>query len=100
MNSKSETAVITEVQRSPSPRALLRGIFIKLGVLPFFLVAALIIFTVASRQFLTVDNITNVARQSVYLVLVSLGQMLVLVAGGFDLAVGTSIALTSVVSAI
>jgi ribose transport system permease protein len=32
-------------------------------------------------------------------VLVSLGQMLVLVTGGFDLAVGTSIALTSVVSA-
>ncbi|WP_288200130.1 ABC transporter permease [uncultured Pleomorphomonas sp.] len=70
-----------------------------IGVLPFFLLAALVIFTVATPQFLNLANLTNVARQSVYLVLVSLGQMLVLVTGGFDLAVGTSIALTSVISA-
>jgi ribose transport system permease protein len=99
MTSKPETAVSAEVSRVAGPVALLRATFIKLGVLPFFLIAALILFTIASRQFLTLDNITNVARQSVYLVLVSLGQMLVLVTGGFDLAVGTSIALTSVVSA-
>jgi ribose transport system permease protein len=99
MTSKPETAVSAEVSRVAGPVALLRATFIKLGVLPFFLIAALILFTIASRQFLTLDNITNVARQSVYLVLVSLGQMLVLVTGGFDLAVGTSIALTSVASA-
>ena len=72
----------------------------RVGVLPFFLLAALVIFTVASSQFLTSQNIVNVARQSVYLVLVSLGQMLVLLTGGFDLAVGTTIALTSVFAAI
>jgi ribose transport system permease protein len=99
MTTKPETAASVDVSRVAGPVALLRATFIKLGVLPFFLVAALILFTIASRQFLTLDNITNVARQSVYLVLVSLGQMLVLVTGGFDLAVGTSIALTSVVSA-
>ena len=71
----------------------------RVGVLPFFLVAALAVFTLASSQFLTAQNIVNVARQSVYLVLVSLGQMIVLLTGGFDLAVGTTIALTSVISA-
>ena len=71
----------------------------RVGVLPFFLVAALVVFTLASSQFLTAQNIVNVARQSVYLVLVSLGQMIVLLTGGFDLAVGTTIALTSVISA-
>ncbi|SCM76470.1 Monosaccharide ABC transporter membrane protein, CUT2 family [uncultured Pleomorphomonas sp.] len=76
-----------------------RKLFMNIGVLPFFLLAALVIFTVATPQFLNLANLTNVARQSVYLVLVSLGQMLVLVTGGFDLAVGTSIALTSVISA-
>ena len=76
------------------------GLFLRVGVLPFFLVAALVVFTLASPQFLTAGNLTNVARQSVYLMLVSLGQMLALVTGGFDLSVGTSIALTSVVSAI
>ena len=74
-------------------------LFMRVGVLPFFLVAALAIFTLASSQFLTAQNIVNVARQSVYLVLVSLGQMIVLLTGGFDLAVGTTIALTSVISA-
>lgn len=75
-------------------------IFVKVGVLPFFLLTALIVFTALSPRFLSGQNMINVARQSVYLVLVSLGQMLVLISGGFDLSVGTSIALTSVVSAL
>jgi len=75
------------------------ALFLRVGVLPFFLIIALITFSMISRQFLTFENFINVARQSVYLVLVSLGQMLVLVTGGFDLSVGTAIALTSVVSA-
>ena len=74
-------------------------LFIKVGVLPFFLAGALIIFSLLSSHFLSAQNLTNVARQSVYLVLVALGQMLVLITGGFDLSVGTAIALTSVVSA-
>lgn len=84
----------------PNPiLAAIRALFLRVGVLPFFLAAALIIFSLVSAQFLSVQNLTNVARQSVYLVLVSLGQMLVLITGGFDLSVGTAIALTSVVSA-
>ena len=75
-----------------------KALFMRLGVLPIFLLAALIVFTLASSQFLTAENIVNVARQSVYLVLVSLGQMIVLLTGGFDLSVGTTIALTSVLS--
>ena len=74
-------------------------LLMRVGALPLFLIAALVVFTLASPQFLTAQNIVNVARQSVYLVLVSLGQMIVLLTGGFDLAVGTTIALTSVISA-
>ena len=80
--------------------AAIRTSFLRVGVLPFFLVATLVVFALVSTQFLSLQNITNVARQSVYLVLVSLGQMLVLITGGFDLSVGTAIAVTSVVSAI
>ncbi|MFK5979447.1 MAG: ABC transporter permease [Rhizobiaceae bacterium] len=98
----------TKIQNStnePPPNFLaslpdrLLNLFVKVGVLPFFLIGALVIFSLLSSQFLSVQNLTNVARQSVYLVLVSLGQMIVLITGGFDLAVGTAIALTSVVSA-
>jgi ribose transport system permease protein len=52
-----------------------------------------------SDNFLTVRNLTNVLRQSVYLMIVSMGQMLALLTGGFDLSVGTVLALTSVVGA-
>jgi len=82
------------------PADFIRKIFVKVGVLPFFLLVALVVFTILSPKFLTGQNLINVARQSVYLVLVSLGQMLVLISGGFDLSVGTAIALTSVVSAL
>lgn len=78
---------------------LFQRIFIKLGVLPFLMIVAVVVFSTFSDQFLTHDNISNLLRQSVYLILVSLGQMLALATGGFDLSVGTVIALTSVVSA-
>ena len=99
MNSKAEASTVAQGEKPWSLGRLTAGLFIRVGVLPFFLVAALVVFSLASPQFLTVGNITNVARQSVYLILVSLGQMLALVTGGFDLSVGTSIALTSVISA-
>jgi len=94
-----------QVQQTAAPASArlietARGVFIRLGVLPFFLVGALVIFTTLSDRFLTLDNIVNVARQSVYLVLVSMGQMLVLITGGFDLSVGAVVALTSVTAAL
>ena len=88
-----------ETKKNNTAFALVKRVFLRVGVLPFFLGIALIIFTVLSSKFLTGQNLINVARQSVYLVLVSMGQMLVLISGGFDLSVGTAIALTSVVSA-
>ncbi|HEV7248014.1 MAG TPA: ABC transporter permease [Shinella sp.] len=99
MNTSAQPVAETQASAGSPILAFLRTVFVRAGVLPFFLLAALIIFTLASTQFLSVQNLTNVARQSVYLILVSLGQMLVLITGGFDLSVGTAIALTSVVSA-
>lgn len=77
-----------------------KRMFVKLGVLPVLLVVAIAIFTSMSGNFLTLENLTNVIRQSAFLIIVSLGQMMVLLAGGFDLSVGTILALTSVVSAL
>ena len=66
----------------------------------FFSSPLFIVFLLPSSQFLTIQNIVNVAPQSVYLVLVSLGQMIALLTGGLRPSVGTTIALTSVISAI
>lgn len=76
-----------------------KQLFARLGVLPFLLMAAVIIFALLSDNFLTSRNFSNVMRQSVYLMLVSMGQMLALLTGGFDLSVGTILALTSVAGA-
>jgi ribose transport system permease protein len=73
--------------------------FVRAGVLPVLLVIAVVVFTVLSGKFVSAENLTNVVRQSTYLALVALGQMLVLLTGGFDLSVGSVIALTSVVGA-
>ena len=77
----------------------LKRAFVRLGILPFLLLAALVIFTLMSENFLTLRNLTNVLRQSVYLTIVSIGQMLALLTGGFDLSVGTVLALASVTGA-
>jgi len=82
-----------------TPLYFLQLAFVRLGVLPFLLLLAVIIFTAASDNFLTGRNLLNVVRQSSYLTLVAVGQMFALLTGGFDLSVGTIIALTSVVGA-
>ncbi|MFE3836420.1 ABC transporter permease [Pseudogemmobacter sonorensis] len=90
---------MTEAKSSRGLVSLPLRLFVKMGVLPFFLLIAVLVFAILSPNFLSLQNLMNVARQSVYLVLVSLGQMLVLISGGFDLSVGTVIALASVISA-
>lgn len=68
--------------------------------LPIMFAIALVVFSIGAPNFMTVDNLTNVARQSVYLLIVALAQLIVMITGGLDLSVGANVALTSVVSAI
>ena len=82
-----------------NPANWLKRLFVQLGILPFLLAIALVVFALMSENFLTGRNLINVLRQSVYLMIVSLGQMLALLTGGFDLSVGTIVALASVVGA-
>lgn len=92
----------TPARSTPSLNSLTdlpKRLFVRLGILPFLLVIAVIVFTVMSENFLTGRNLMNVLRQSVFLTIVSMGQMLALLTGGFDLSVGTTLALTSVVGA-
>lgn len=68
--------------------------------LPAMLLLLIIVFALMSDKFLTGDNLLNVARQSTYLLLVTFGQMLVLLNAQLDLSVGAIIALSSVVTAL
>ncbi|HEY0359643.1 MAG TPA: ABC transporter permease [Mycobacteriales bacterium] len=90
---------VTPVQAAPLGRRL-AGKAIELGLLPFLLVAMVVVFAAMEPRFLSSENLTNVGRQSVYLLLVTLGQMIVLLCAQLDLSVGSTIALTSVVTAL
>ena len=87
-------------RRQRSPRALdCKLAFVRLGVLPFLLADRGRGLHAAVGQFPHQRNLLNVARQSTYLTMVSMGQMFALLTGGFDLSVGTTLAVTSVVGA-
>lgn len=96
MTNSSQSSSTSLKQLADLPKRL----FVRLGILPFLLVIALVVFTLMSENFLTGRNLMNVLRQSVFLTIVSMGQMLALLTGGFDLSVGTVLALTSVVGAL
>jgi ribose transport system permease protein len=70
-----------------------------IGILPILLLLMIIFFSLQESRFYGTANIFNVSRQATYLMIVTLGQALVLISGGFDLSVGALIAVTSVVSA-
>ncbi len=78
---------------------LVRRTFLHLGVLQLLLLVLVGGFGIAEPRFLSGQNIFNVARQATYLTVVSMGQMIALLTGGFDLSVGVILAMTSVVLA-
>lgn len=64
------------------------------------LVGLLIFFSFASEHFLTQQNLTNVLRQVAMLGIASVGMTIVVLTGGIDLSVGSTMALVGVVCAI
>ena len=65
-----------------------------------FIFLLIIIGATQSERFLTVRNLTNVARQAAFLGIVALGQMLVILTAGIDLSVGSLVKLSILVAAI
>ena len=73
-------------------------LFVKGGVLPWFLGFAVVGFGLLNDNFLTERNLSGISRQSTYLILVSMAQMIVMLTAGLDLSVGVMLAMTSVVT--
>ncbi len=73
-------------------------IFVRGGVLPWFLVVAILVFSISTDNFLSSRNILTMLRQATYLTMVAMAQMVVLLTAGLDLSVGVMFAITSVVS--
>ncbi|MCU1620085.1 MAG: Sugar transporter permease [Modestobacter sp.] len=92
---------MTPAARGPARplRSRVLGAVLKNGLLPLLLLAMVTVFAILEPRFLSVDNLTNVGRQSVYLLLITLAQMVLLLCAQLDLSVGATVALTSVVTA-
>lgn len=65
-----------------------------------FILLLVIIGITQSERFFTARNLTNVVRQSAFLGIVALGQMLVILTAGIDLSVGSLVKVSILVSAI
>jgi ribose/xylose/arabinose/galactoside ABC-type transport system permease subunit len=89
----------TETRQGSRISHLLVAGFVRLGALPPLLIITLIVFSLMSDNFLTVDNLHTALRQNSYVIIATLAQFVVLLAGGFDLSVGAITALVSVSTA-
>lgn len=70
-----------------------------IGMMPFLLLALILLVSVLEPRFVSEANLFNLTRQSTYLIIICVAQFLVLITGGIDLSVGSNVALVSVVTA-
>lgn len=82
------------------PYELLTKLFLQFGILPFLLLTVIVLFGIQEPRFLSEANLTNVARQSTFLMIVAMAQLLVLITGNMDLSVGALVGLVGVVTAL
>ncbi|MHB1430769.1 MAG: ABC transporter permease [Streptosporangiaceae bacterium] len=86
---------------SGGSRRLLREAFGKQAfILLLFYIVILFVFSLANTQFFTAVNIINVVSTSGILMLVTTGQALTIISGGFDLSVGGVVPLAAVIFAL
>ncbi|SDZ29036.1 monosaccharide ABC transporter membrane protein, CUT2 family [Micromonospora pattaloongensis] len=100
-SSAPENGQVVGKQNPPAPAAgpsRLVSALLRVGLLPVLLVAGVAVFASIEPRFLTPLNGTNIGRQLSFLLIITMAQMLVLVTAEIDMSVGSTIALTSVVS--
>ncbi len=69
----------------------------KFGVLPV-LILFCIMFAILEPKFMSVNNITNIFRQSAVNIIIASGMTMVILTGGIDLSVGSILAVSAVVA--
>lgn len=70
------------------------------GFVGFFLVVVVVIFSITAQGFFTASNALTIVSGASVLMLAALGQLMVVISGGFDLSIGGVIPLAAVLFAI
>src|SRR5690625_409153 len=81
--------------RKPGKESLKR--FGTENMLPLFIVAMAIVATAIEPKFATVDNLLNLARQIMPLLILATGQAFAIISGGLDLSLAAVMSLSGVV---
>lgn len=68
-------------------------------MIPVSIIVLSAFFAIMNPKFLTLSNLSNIARQSSVIAIAALGQTIVLISGGFDLSQGSVIGLVSCIGA-
>lgn len=93
----------SDAQKAGRPsraRVLLRGATVRAFGLSTFYVVMLVFFSLTSEQFLSFSNALNIVANVTLIGIVSIGQALAIISGGFDLSVGGIVPLSAVTYAI
>ncbi len=94
-------ATVTARTWSPGmSRAALERFLASGGVVWALVLALVLASSIASEDFRSIANLSNVTRQAVVLSLVALGQFVVVLTGGVDLSLGMIVRLTAISTAI
>ncbi len=72
---------------------------LKKYVIFFVLIGLMILFSILTPYFLTVQNITNIFVQQSYVIIAAVGLAFVMIGGGMDLSIGWQMSLVGVVTA-
>src|ERR1700751_2909423 len=91
----TETSALAAAKRKEFARSMIE----LAGMLPV-LVIICILFAVLTPNFLTQNNLVNVARQSSINIVLAAGMTFVILTGGIDLAVGSVLGFTAVIAVV
>src|SRR5437867_2067122 len=95
MDDRAIETPVSRAEPSQAGRSSLRQWFERL--LPFAsLLVLFILLSIVSPYFLTVTNLSSVARQSAVINILALGMTLIMVSGGIDLSVGSVMAFSGI----
>ncbi len=67
--------------------------------IPLVLAGLIVLFTIASPYFFTLQNLTNIFVQQSYVIIAAVGLSFVMIGGGMDLSIGYQISLVGVTTA-
>ena len=81
--------------KSSHAKAVFKNCMYKLSTL-WILVALVVLFSLLGRNFFKGGNISNIINQASFLVIIGVAQLVVILTGGINLAIGSIMALTTV----